>query len=86
MPKLSDYIEMATTQYLEETGRDELDARWVAAFFQDAGVQDDYPRQDLVAFADGVQKALTKKSERATKQAHLQLQKLVGLGKPRRRG
>jgi hypothetical protein len=40
-------------------------------------VQDAYPRQDLVAFAGMVQKELTKNAERATKQAHLQLDKII---------
>lgn len=77
MPKLSEYVEMAATEYLQETGQDELDARWVAAFFQDGGVQEDYPRQDLVAFSDLVQKELTKKSERASKQTRFQLDKII---------
>jgi hypothetical protein len=77
MPKLSEYVEMAATEYLQETGQDELDARWIAAFFQDGGVQKDYPRQDLVAFSDMVQKALTKKSELAGKQTRFQLDKII---------
>lgn len=77
MHKLSEYVEMASTEYLRETGLDELDARWIAAFFQDGGVQDDYPRQDLIAFSVLVQKALTKKSERARKQTHFQLDKII---------
>lgn len=77
MLKLSEYIEMAATEYLQETGQHELDARWIAEFFQDGGVQDDYPRQDLVAFSDLVQKALSKKSERAGKQMHFQLDKII---------
>ena len=77
VPKLSEYVEMAATEYLRETGLDELAARWIAAFFQDGGVQDDYPRQDVVAFSDLVQKALTKKSERAGKQTHFQLDKII---------
>ena len=76
MPKLSEYVEMAANEYLQETGKDELDARWIAGFFQDGGVQDDYPRQDLVAFSAMVQKALTKKSERAGKQTRFQLDKI----------
>jgi hypothetical protein len=76
MPKLSEYVEMAANEYLQDTGQDELDARWIAEFFQDSGGQDDYPRQDLVAFGDLVQKALTKKSERAAKLTHLQLDKI----------
>ena len=54
-----------------------MDAHWIAEFFQDNGVQDDYPRQDLIAFYALVQKALTIKSERARKQAHLQLDKAI---------
>jgi hypothetical protein len=77
MTKLSEYVEMAANEYLQETGQDELDARWIAGFFQDSGVQDDYPRQDLIAFSDLVQKELIKKSERAGKQSRLQLDKVV---------
>jgi len=77
MPKLSEYVEMAATEYLQETGQDELDARWVAAFFQDGGVQEEYPRQDLIAFSDLVQKELTKRSERAGKQTRFQLDKII---------
>ena len=60
MPKLTDYVKMAAGEYLEETGNTELNARWIAEFFQDGGVQDAYPRQNLVAFAEMVQKELTK--------------------------
>jgi len=77
MPKLSDYVEMAANAYLQETGRDELDARWVAAFFAECGVQDEHPRQDLVAFAALVQKALTLRSERAAKRARFHLDRVV---------
>ncbi len=77
MRKLSEYVEMAATEYLHETGQDELDARWIAAFFQDGGVQDEYPRQDLVAFSDLVQKALIKKSERAGQQTRFELDKII---------
>ena len=77
MPRLSDYVEMAANEYLQETGHDELDARWIAEFFQDSGVQADYPRQDLVAFSALVQKALTLKSELAAKRSRFQLDKLV---------
>lgn len=77
MPKLSEYVEMAATEYLQETGQDELDARWVAAFFQDGGVQEEYPRQDLIAFSDLVHKELTKRSERAGKQTRFQLDKII---------
>jgi len=77
MPKLSEYVEMAATEYLQETGQDDLDARWVAAFFQDGGVQEEYPRQDLIAFSDLVQKELTKRSERAGKQTRFELDKII---------
>lgn len=77
MPKLSEYVEMAATEYLQETGQDELDARWVAAFFQDGGVQEEYPRQDLIAFSDLVQKELTKRSERAGKHTRFELDKII---------
>jgi hypothetical protein len=77
MPKLSDYVEAAANEYLQETGKDELDARWIAGFFQDSGVQEAYPRQDLVAFGALVQKALTLKSERATKRTRFHLDKIV---------
>ena len=77
MRKLSEYVEMAAAEYLQEAGKAELDAHWIAEFFQDNGVQDDYPRQDLIAFGALVQKTLTIKSERARKQAHLQLDKTI---------
>lgn len=77
MPKLSEYVEMAAVEYLQETGKTDLDSRWIAEFFQDSGVLDDYPRQDLVAFAAMAQKALTIKSERADKQARTELDKIV---------
>jgi hypothetical protein len=77
MTKLSEYVEIAAMEYLLETGQDELDAHWIAEFFQDSGVHDDYPRQDLVAFAALVQKELTKHSERAGKQARSHLGKIV---------
>ena len=85
MPKLTDYVKMAADEYVREAGSTELDARWIAEFFQDCGVQDAYPRQDLVAFAGLVQKELTKESERAAKKADLQLDKLIrGVKLPRR--
>ena len=43
MPKLTDYVKMAAEMYLEEMGNTELNARWIAEFFQDCGVQDAYP-------------------------------------------
>jgi hypothetical protein len=70
--KLNEYIEMAATEYFEETGKAELDSRWIAEFFQDCGVQDDHPMQDLVGFYALVQKALTLRMERADKLARLQ--------------
>ena len=82
MPKLSEYVEMAAMEYLQETGKTELDLRWIAEFFQNSGVQDDYPRQDLVAFCALVQKALTLKSERADEQARTQLDKIIHFIKP----
>ena len=85
MPKLSEYVETAANQYLQETGRDELDAHWIAEFFQDCGVQDAYPRQDLVAFAALVQKALMLKSERAGKRARFHLDKVVRAVRPPRK-
>ncbi len=81
MRKLSEHVEMAATEYLQETGKVELDAHWIAEFFQDNGVQDDYPRQDLIAFCALVQKALTIKSERASKQSRLQMDKAIRLEK-----
>jgi hypothetical protein len=75
MHKLTEYVEMAATEYLQETGKDVLDSVWIAEFFQDCGVQDDYPGQDLVDFYALVQKALTIKIERAEKLAHLQRKK-----------
>lgn len=77
MPKLTEYADMAATEYLLETGKTDLDPLWVAEFFQDAGVQNDYPRQDLVAFGAMVQKELTKRSERAGKQARSEVEKVI---------
>ncbi len=74
MLKLSDYVEMAATEYSQETGKGELDARWIAEFFQDAGVLDDYPQQDLIGFNALVQKALTLLIDRAEKLARLERQ------------
>jgi ubiquinone/menaquinone biosynthesis C-methylase UbiE len=77
MPRLSDCVEIAATEYLQETGQDELNARWSAAYFRDSGVQDADPRQDLVAFNAMVQKALTLKSECAAKRTRFQLDKVA---------
>lgn len=84
MTKLSHYVEIAAMEYLLETGMDELNAQWIAEFFQDSGVLDDYPRQDLVAFSDMVQKELTKQSERAGKQTRFQLDKIVRFARRKR--
>ena len=75
MRKLTDYVEMAATEYLQETGKCELDSLWIAEFFQDGGVQDDYPKQGLVDFFALVKKSLIIKIERAEKLARLQLDK-----------
>jgi hypothetical protein len=77
MPKLTEYADMAATEYLLETGKTDLDPLWIAEFFQDAGVQNDYPHQDLVAFAGMVQKELTKRAERAGKQACSEVEKVI---------
>ncbi len=75
MRKLSDYVEMAAMEYWQETGKEELAPLWIAEFFQDCGVMDDHPNQDLVEFHTLVQKALTVNIERAEKQARLQRNK-----------
>jgi hypothetical protein len=75
MPKLSEFVEMAATEYMQDTGSMELDARWLAEFFQDSGVPDEYPRQDMLVFFALVQKALTLKFERAKKISRMQLEK-----------
>jgi len=85
LPKLSLYAEIAAVDYLQETGQADLDARWIAGYFQDAGVLDEYPRQDLVAFAEMVQKALDKEVERIRNAAIFVPDNVIPLGKPRRR-
>ncbi|HEY5993663.1 MAG TPA: hypothetical protein VIU46_03585 [Gallionellaceae bacterium] len=75
MRKLSDYVETAAAEYWQETGKAELDSLWVAEFFQDCGVLDDHPNQDLVGFYALVQKALTLNLERAEKVARLEREK-----------
>jgi hypothetical protein len=67
---------MAADEYVREYGDYELSARWVADFFHEWGVQDEYPRQDLVAFAGMVQKELIKKNEQAASKARIELDKL----------
>ncbi|HEX5539393.1 MAG TPA: hypothetical protein VFX01_06360 [Methylophilaceae bacterium] len=71
MTKLSEYVEIASSEYLNETGKTVLDSRWVAEFFQDSGVLDEYPRQDVVAFAELVQKSLTRQYEAARRKRQL---------------
>lgn len=85
MAKLTEYATAAATEYLQETGKTELDPHWIAEFFQDCGVQDEYPKQDLVAFHAMVQKELTKISELADKQARLRLDKIARTAKPPRK-
>lgn len=71
MRKLSDYVEMAAEEYWQETGNNELDSLWVAEFFQDCGVLEVNPEQNLVGFYALVQKVLTRKIERAENLARL---------------
>jgi hypothetical protein len=75
MLKMTDYVEMAATEYLQETGNESLDALWIAEYFQDCGVLDEYPTQDLVDFFALVQKSLTVMIGRAEKLARLQQDK-----------
>ena len=77
MHKLSDYIKMAAEAYFEETGNIELNAYWIAEFFQDYGVQDVYPHQNLVNFAKMVQKELLRNEEQAAKKARFHLDKII---------
>jgi hypothetical protein len=85
MPKLSQYVAMAVAEYLAETGSPEPDACWTAEFYQDSGVQDDYPEVGLVAFAALVEKALAKEAERAAKEARGHLDKLIEATKRQRK-
>lgn len=75
MRKLTEYVEMAAMEYWQETGKEVLDSLWLAEFFQDGGVMDDYPMQDLIDFYSQVQKALTIRIEKAEKLARLQQKK-----------
>lgn len=75
MRKLSDHVEMAAAEYWQETGKEELAPLWIAEYFQDCGVLDDYPNQDLIDFHALVQKALTVNIARAEKLARLQQDK-----------
>lgn len=67
MLKLTDYARMAASEYAQEVGQTELDARWIAEFFEESGVMEAYPEQNLIPFADMVQKELTRNAERANK-------------------
>ena len=66
---------MAAEEYLQETGKPDLDSLWIAEYFQDGGVMDDHPGQSLVGFYTLVQKALTIRIEKAAKLARLQQEK-----------
>ena len=85
MPKLSDYVKMAADEYMREHANSEPSARWIADFFCECGVQDEYPRQDLIAFAAMVQKELIKREEQAMKKTRLQLDKMIHQLKPPRK-
>jgi len=84
MAKLSEYVANAASEFFAETGSVELDARWIAEYFQNAGVADEYPNQDLIMFYDMVQKALTLKAELARKLAEAQIEKLANAQRKRR--
>ena len=75
MGRKTDYIDLAATEYWQETGKPELDSLWIAEFFQDYGELNDFPRHNLVDFYALVQKALTIKIEKAEKLARLQWDK-----------
>lgn len=77
MAKLSEYVEAASSEYLHETGETTLDARWIAEFFQDSGMLDEYPRQDLVAFAELVQKSVTRQHEAARRRRQLTVSNVI---------
>ena len=80
---MSEYVANAASEFFAETGSVELNARWIAEYFQDAGVADDYPNQDLIIFYDMVQKALTLKAELARKLARAQIEKIAGAQRKR---
>jgi hypothetical protein len=85
MHKLSDYVAFAVSEYIAETGNVDLDARWIAEFFQDSGIRDDFPILDLVSFAALVQKALNKEAESAAKQTRAQLERVMQLARQQRK-
>lgn len=80
-PKLSDYVEAAAAEYVRETGRTELDSRWIAEFFQDSGLMEAYPRQGLVAFCALVQKVIDRDADRAARLARRQMAKIPDRGR-----
>lgn len=82
-PKLSDFVELAAAEYLRDTGRIDLDARWIAAYFADCGVIDAYPLQDLVAFSALVQKALDARAARAGTVARRHLERIARIARRR---
>jgi hypothetical protein len=85
MLKLTDYAKMAASEYVQEAGHTELDARWIAEFFEESGIMEAYPEQNLIPFADMVQKELTKNAERANKNMLRALGKIArGPRKPSR--
>lgn len=75
MQKLSAHIEMAAAEYRQETGKEELAPLWIAEYFQDCGVMDDFPGMSLIEFHALVQKALTLDAEREEKRARLEQDK-----------
>lgn len=77
MLKLTDYAKMAASEYVQEAGHSELDARWIAEFFEESGVMEAYPEQNLIPFADMVQKELTKNAERANKNMLRELERIA---------
>jgi len=83
MPKLSEYVANAASEFFAETGSVELDARSIAEYFQNAGVADEYPNQDLIIFYDMVQKALTLKAELARKLAEAQIENIANAQRKR---
>lgn len=84
MPRLSDYVQAAATEYLQETGNVELDAIWAAEFFQDSGLLEELPHQNMVSFYNLVQKELNLRADRAGKQARMKLEKIGRPPKPPR--
>lgn len=78
MLKLTDYARLAASEYVQEVGQTELDARWIAEFFEESGVMEAYPEQNLIPFADMVQKELTKNAGRANKNMLQALDRIAG--------